>query len=270
MPSIEQGLYQLGQLDRLAYKDTAVHRLDPRAKVLTTLAFLVCVVSFGKYDVLPLLPFVLFPVVIAGQGDLPLASLLRKVLFVAPFAVCVGIFNPLLDRTIAAHIGGVAISGGWISFASILLRFSLTTVAALVLIATTGITGVCMAIERLGVPDVLATQILFLYRYIFVLGEEAMRMVRARALRSFGGRGMGMRVYSQMLGSLLLRTYDRAQRIYAAMLCRGFDGHVRVRARLRFAARDAAFVAGWCAAFVLFRLYNVPLLVGRIVTGALS
>lgn len=270
MPFLEQGLYQLGQLDRLAYQDTAVHRLDPRAKVATTLVFLVCVVSFGKYDVLPLLPFALFPLVIASEGNLPLGFLARKLLVVAPFAVLVGLFNPLLDRTIVAQLGEIAISGGWISFASILLRFSLTTIAALVLIATTSFTGVCMAIERMGAPDVFATQLLFLYRYIFVLGEEAMRMARARTLRSFDGRGMGLAVYGQMLGSLLLRTYDRAQRIYLAMLCRGFDGHVRVRARLRFTGRDAAFVLGWSAAFVLFRLFNVPLLVGQVVTGAFS
>jgi cobalt/nickel transport system permease protein len=269
VPSIEQGLYQLGQLDRLAYKDTAVHRLDPRAKVLTTLVFLVCVVSFGKYDVLPLLPFVLFPLVMASEGDLPLGFLVRKVLIVAPFAVVIGMFNPILDRAVFGQLGGLAISGGWVSFASILLRFSLTTIAALVLIGTTSFTGVCMAIERLGVPDVIATQMLLLYRYIFVLGEEGMRITRARALRSFDGRGMGPRVYGQMMGSLLLRTYARAQRIYLAMLCRGFDGHVRVRARLRFTGRDAAFVLGWSAVFVLLRLYNVPLLVGQIITGVL-
>ncbi|NTV76320.1 MAG: hypothetical protein HGA66_19220, partial [Holophaga sp.] len=73
----------------------------------------------------------------------------------------------------------------WISFLSILLRFALTTMAALVLIATTSFTGICAALERLGMPDVLATQLLLLYRYLLVLGEETMRMARARALRLF-------------------------------------------------------------------------------------
>jgi cobalt/nickel transport system permease protein len=270
MPSLEQGLYQLGKLDRLAYQDTPVHRLDPRAKVLTTLVFLVCVVSFGKYDFLPLLPFAVFPLVMASEGNLPFGFLARKVLIVSPFALTIGMFNPLIDGAVVAQLGALGISGGWISFASILLRFALTTIAALVLIGTTSFTGVCMAIERMGAPDVFATQLLLLYRYIFVLGEEAMRMSRARALRSFGGRGMGLRVYGQMLGSLLLRTYDRAQRVYLAMLCRGFDGHVRVRARLHFAWRDGVFVVGWSALFVFFRLYNVPLLLGQAITGLIS
>lgn len=270
MSALQEGLYDLGRLDRLGSADSPVHRIDPRAKVLVTLVFLVCVVSFGKYEILGMLPFVLFPIVMVAEGDLPVGFLLRKLVAVAPFAVMVGVFNPLLDRGAVATVGGVAIGGGWVSFASILLRFFLTTIAALILIATTSFPGVCAGLQRLGMPDVLVGQLLFLYRYLFVLGEETMRMARARALRSFGGRGMGMRVYGQILGHLLLRTYARAQRVYRAMLSRGFDGRVRVLRELRFTVRDAAFAAGWSAAFVVFRLYDVPTLLGRIVTGLVA
>ncbi|MBE0417758.1 MAG: cobalt ECF transporter T component CbiQ, partial [Coriobacteriia bacterium] len=190
-------------------------------------------------------------------------------LAVAPFAIFVGIFNPLLDREIIVRIGGLGISGGWISYASILVRFFLTTIAALVLIATTSFSGVCLALRRMGMPDVLVTQLLLLYRYIFVLGGETMRMARARALRSFDGRGMRLGVYAQILGHLLLRTYARAQRIHQAMLARAFDGEVRILGTLRFTARDALFVAGWSAAFIVFRMVNVPLALGRLVTGVI-
>ncbi len=270
MPSIEQGLYQLGRLDELAGQDTSVHRLDPRAKVVTTLVFLICVVSFGKYEILSMLPFAIFPIVMAGQGNLPLDFLARRLLIVAPFAVVVGMFNPLLDRAVVVQLGGLGVSGGWISFTSIMIRFGLTTVAALVLVGTTSFYSVCMAIERLGAPDVFATQLLFLYRYIFVLGEDAMRMARARALRSFDGRGMGLRVYGHILGHLLLRTYDRAQRVYLAMLCRGFDGQVRVIKAPHMTGRDVAFMVGWSVAFLFFRFNNVPLLLGRVATRVIA
>lgn len=269
MSVLEEGLYDLGRLDRLSYKDTPVHRLDPRAKVLTTLVFLVCVVSFGSYDLVPMIPFVIFPVALIAAADLPAGFLMRKLLAVAPFAVFVGIFNPLLDREIIIQIGALSISGGWVSYASILVRFFLTTIAALVLIATTSFSGVCLGLRRMGLPDVLVTQLLLLYRYIFVLGGETMRMARARALRSFGRRGMGIGVYVQILGQLLLRTYARAQRIYQAMLARAFDGEVRLMTSLHFGVRDAAFVLGWSAVFVVFRLVNVPMTLGAIVTGAM-
>jgi cobalt/nickel transport system permease protein len=256
MSALEEGLYDLGRLDQLAYQDTPIHRLDPRAKVITTLVFLVCVVSFGKYDLLAMTPFVLYPVLTAAEANVPFGFLARKLVVVAPFAVFVGILNPLLDTQAAVQIGE--------------LRFFLTTIAALVLIATTSFNGVCAGLERIGMPDVLATQLLFLYRYIFVLGEETMRMSRARASRSFGKRGMGLSVYGQILGHLLLRTYARAQRVYQAMLGRGFDGHVRIVRTIDFTTRDSLYIAGWSAAFLVFRIYNVPLLLGQLITGLIS
>jgi len=265
--SVARGLSTLDRLDRLAGKDTAIHRVDPRAKVLTTAVFIVCVVSFDRYEVLGLVPFALFPVVLAAEADVPFGFLARLLAVASPFALLVGVFNPLLDRDPLVVAGGVAIAGGWLSYASIILRFLLTVAAALVLTATTSFAGVCLALERFRVPDVLVTQFLLLYRYIFVLGDEALRMARARSLRAVGSRGMGLHVYAQMLGQLLLRTFARAQRVYLAMKCRGFDGRVRVARRLRLRAADVAFVVGWSALFIVFRFVDVTALVGGLVVG---
>jgi cobalt/nickel transport system permease protein len=263
----DAGLFDLGRLDRLATQESPIHSLDPRAKLVTTLVFLVCVVSFGKYEVSALLPFFVFPVVLATLGGLPLGYLARRVLTVAPFAFFVGIFNPFLDRQPLFFQGPNAVSGGWVSFASILVRFTLTVGAAFTLIATTSFHGVCLALARLGTPRVMANQLLFLYRYLFVLGDEAVRLVRARALRSFGGRGMGMRIYGHILGHLLLRSLARAQRVHLAMCCRGFDGEIHLSRRLKLGRREAAFTLGWSAVFVALRLYNVPQLVGGALGG---
>ena len=267
MSAVAAGLATLDRLDRLSRQQTAVHRIDPRAKVLATAVYIVCVVSFGRYEVFPLLPFVVFPVVMAAEGNVPFGFLGRVLLAVSPFAIVIGVFNPWFDRDAVVWIGDLAVSGGWVSFASILVRFLLTASAALVLTATTGFLGVCVALRRLRVPDVFVTQLLLLYRYLFVLGEEALRMGQARRLRSQGWRGMGLTVYGQMLGQLLLRTVARAQRVYLAMKCRGFDGEVRVARRLCFGRADLVFLAVWSALFVFFRAIDVPGLLGRLVEG---
>ena len=124
MSSLEEGLYDLGRLDQLAYQDTPIHRLDPRAKVVTTLVFLVCVVSFGKYELLRMLPFVIYPIFTAAEGNLPFGFLARKLLIAAPFAFFVGIFNPFFDTAAVVQIGSLSISGGWVSFASIMFASS--------------------------------------------------------------------------------------------------------------------------------------------------
>lgn len=270
MSRIEATFFDIGAMDAISRQETAVHRMDPRIKVLTTLVFIACVISFGKHDISALVPFLVYPLVLVILGDLPVAYLLRKLTVAAPFAVLIGIFNPLLDREVLLQVGPLGISGGWISFFSILLRFTMTVGAALILIATTGYHAVCMALERMGVPQVFVVQLLFLYRYLFVLVDEASRMVRARSLRSFEGKGSGMRVFGSMAGHLLLRTMDRAQRVHLAMLCRGFDGTIRPFHPLRLRGWEVMFFLGWTALFVFMRLYNVPWLLGRWIQGVVS
>ena len=90
--------HEADRLDRLSYLDSPAHRLDPRAKLLATLAFVVAVVSFPKYEVSALTPFVFFPLLLAGAGGIPLGLIARRVVIVSPFAIMIGLFNPLLDR----------------------------------------------------------------------------------------------------------------------------------------------------------------------------
>lgn len=269
MPGIDKAFHDIGYLDRLAAQDTVIHRLDPRAKVLATLVFIVCVVSLGRYEVSRLLPFFLYPVVLVTLGRLPVIFLLKKIILVSPFAVLVGIFNPVFDREILLFLGPVAVSGGWVSFVSILLRFFLTVGTAMALVAVTGFPSVCLALEKLKVPRVFTVQLLFLYRYLFVLMEEGGRIARARALRSFGSRGREPKVFFQMTGNLLLRTLERAQRIHVAMFCRGFTGEIRTMKSLRINRAEVVFVLLACAGFVLVRQYNLAHILGRLFMGLL-
>jgi len=265
--TIESSYYEIGRLDRLSHRDTAVHRLDPRAKVVATLLFVVAVVSFPRYEVLSMLPFLLFPVLMASLGDIPGGFIARKVAAVSPFALFVGMFNPLFDPGTVTILPGVSVSAGWISFASILVKFALTISAALLLIATTSFPGICRGLNRLGAPRLFVSQLLFLYRYLFVLLEEAIRVVRARDTRSFGNRGTGMRVFVRIVGTLFLRTVERAERIYGAMLSRGFRGEVPSMRREALRLTDVAFVLASGGYFALCRFVPVPETIGRLVRG---
>jgi cobalt/nickel transport system permease protein len=258
-------LFQVGRLDRLARQDTPVHRLDPRAKIIVVLVFLLCVVSFHKYELARLLPFTVFPLALAGAGRVPMDFLLKRLLIVAPFAILVGMFNPLLDQEVLLRLGGLEVSGGWISFLSIIMRFVLTISTALVLIAVTSFDDLCRGLQRMGVPTVFTVQLLFLYRYIWLLADEAIRLVRARALRSFGGRGMEFKVYASLVGNLLLRTLDRARRIHMAMACRGFTGEIQTLRKFHGGSREALFVASWFSLFAILRLWDVPGILGDLV-----
>jgi len=267
MTSIDGVLLDFKRLDQLAAGDTVLHRLDPRAKVLATLFFILSVVSFDRYELSSLFPFFIFPAALVGLGNLPSGFLARKVLLFCPFALVVGIFNPVFDRTVLVQLGGIGISGGWVSCASIVVRAALTFSAAIILLAVTGFPAVCRALECLGMPKAFAVQLLFLYRYLFVLMEEGGRASRARELRACGKKGLGIGSYAYLLGHLLLRTWQRAERIHMAMLARGFAGEFRIRENRAFGAAEAAFLFGWCALFLTLRLYNAAHLLGALVSG---
>lgn len=265
--TFDEMYFDLGRLDRLSYGESPIHRLDPRTKVVATLLFLITVVSFPIYDVAGLLPFAFFPFLLASLGGIPARFILRKVLLVSPFALCVGIFNPLLDTRTVGVVAGLPVSAGLLSFLSILVKFVLTVSTTLLLIATTSFPGVCHALRRLGCPSLFISQLQFLYRYLFVLAEEAMRIVRARDLRSFGKRGTGAAVFVRLAGILLIRTLDRAERIYRAMLSRGFAGDIPTLRRSRLGAGDLWFVGGTAILLGAFRLLPVSEGVGRFVQG---
>lgn len=262
--TFDEQYYSLGRLDRLSYRNSLVHRLDPRAKLIATLFFLVTVVSFSKYEVSALIPFFLFPVLLMILGEIPFLFILKKVLLVSPFAVFIGIFNPLLDTRQIMVFSGLTLSAGWFSFFSILVKFVLTISAALLLIATTPFPSVCHALRRLGIPSLFVSQLLFLYRYIFVLVEEAMRMVRARDMRSFGASGTGIKLFVRMIGTLFLRTIERAERIYSAMLSRGFQGDIPTPKRFHFKAIDLVFIATTVSFLLALRFFSVTDRVGSL------
>jgi cobalt/nickel transport system permease protein len=268
MNNIGKNSFDIGYMDTLAEGDSPLHRLDPRAKLITTLIFIVTVVSFDKYSVPELLPFFAYPMVLIAMGGLPPGYILKKALLVSPFAVLVGIFNPVIDREIFFHIGSVGISGGWISFVSILLRFLLTVTAALILISLTGFNAVSRSLIKLRVPRPFVVQLLFFYRYIFVLVDEAERMARARSLRVFRSGAMGISTFVPLVGHLLLRTLGRAERVYNAMRCRGFDGNIRVIRPSRIGVGDIIFTAVWSFLFISFRYFDIPARLGSLVIEA--
>ncbi len=264
---LEHSLLNIRKLDTLSLQSSPIHKLDPRSKLITTLGFIITVISFPRYELAQLLPFLLYPLFLLYGGNIPLGYLLKKVAIVSPFALFIAIWGPLTDHEVVFRLFSLPVSAGIISFSSIMLRFLLTVLATLVLIAGTGFIPLCYALIRLKVPTVLATQLLFLYRYLYVLVEEALRMVRAEHIRSLRNK-MRFGTFKHILGSLLLRTIDRAERIHAAMMCRGFAGTFRVKKTAAFKTADLFFIVGWVGFFVSARIYNLPLILGNLIMGA--
>jgi cobalt/nickel transport system permease protein len=269
MSNIDGAILDFKRLDLLACGDTSLHRLDPRAKVIVTALFVMLVVSHDSYELAALFPFLIFPAAMIAAGNLPFSYLLRKVLLLCPFIIVVGMFNPLIDRAIVLQLGSFAISGGWLSFFSIITRSILTFGSAFTLLALTGFPGVCQALEQLGMPRPFAVQLLFLYRYIFILTEEGGRAARACQLRSCGKNGLGIKSYGSLTGHLLLRTWQRAERVHISMLSRGFDGRFHSNRQTTFGRQEITFVAGWSIFLIILRAADITRFIGSLLVGRL-
>lgn len=215
-------------LEELASRDTFVHRLHPSAKLLATSVYLVCVISVGRLD-FPALPFVLF----AGLSNVIFES--------APY--------------IALH--GIVISRGIISLVVLIEKAVLTVGAVLILMATTRAERLFSCLRGLKVPKAFITVLMLSARYLSLLMEEAGRMARAYRLRSSDAKGIRMKDMGSFVGQLLLRSFDRAERVYSAMKLRGYDGDFPTGSARRMDAASVCFALAAGAAAVLFRLFTV-------------
>lgn len=249
-------------MDELGRLDTPIHRLDARIKILTTLAFIIVVMSFPRNAIAALTPLAAYPLFLLIAGTIPLKDIAKKIAVAAPFALVIGMFNPIIDHTPALTYGSMVITQGWLSFGSIMLRFLLTVGAALALVATTGMYRMGVGLEQLGFPRVFIMQLLFLYRYLFVVTEEVLTMMRSVSCRSPSLRAIPLRTYGSLTGQLLLRSMDRAERIHRAMALRGFDGHIRSVTSPRITSNDLLFMAIWLAYMAVARLVNLADAVG--------
>ena len=128
-----------------------------------------------------------------------------------------------------------ATDAGLVRFASILIRSWLSVMAAIWLTATTPFPDLMHTLRHLHLPAILVSIISFMYRYLFVLADEAKRLLRAREARSArlpGQEGSGgslwwrATVAGGIVGQLFLRSFDRSDRVYNAMLARGYRGQL--------------------------------------------
>lgn len=251
-------LSQLDAMERTALGCSPLHSLDARAKLLVTVVFLVTMLSVPLTRLSDILLFFAFPLLTAAMGGLDYGQVFRRSLVVLPFVVFIGVFNLFYDRAPVLSVGPVVVTRGWICFLSIILRGLLSVQALLVLIQSTGYYNICRGMQRLGIPALFTTQLLFVYRYLYVLIEEALAMQRARDARSFGRRSYPLKVWGRLVGQLLIRTFERAERISRAMLSRGFTGRIPadIYNRPAWKTRDTVFLAAWSAVLVAMRLFR--------------
>ncbi len=264
MNKMDKALRELSEMDELASRASPIHSLHPLAKLLSTIAYIVLTVSFGKYDLSGLIPMLLWPALLFQLSGIPMRSCFYKLRIVLPLVMAVGLFNPVFDRATLLHVGKLAVSGGVVSMLTLMLKGLFCLMASFLLMATTPIDSLCAALRMLHVPGLLVTLLLLTYRYVGVMTEELAVMTDAYHLRAPGQKGIHVSAWGSFLGQLLLRSMDRAQELYSSMLLRGYHEHFHYAGVRAFRWGDALYAAASVLVFLLLRFLPVARLVGRL------
>ena len=234
-----------------------VHRLDPRAKIVGLVAVTLVAVSTPVEAWPAFVACALVLAAVALRARVSVRDIRRRARFVLPLVLAAALLIPLL-RTggeswslgpLTVHEHGLATLG------AVAAKATIGTVAAVLLGATTSFPSVLRGLEALRTPRLLVLIAAFMYRYLFVIVEEVGRMRAALAARGYQPRNaLHAGALGRVATALFLRTYSRGERVYVAMLARGYDGRMPRLVPLVFGRADVAFVVCVLAALVPLRV----------------
>jgi len=215
-----------------------IHRLDSRVKILAALLFILTAVLLPEAAWLSFGLLLFLMIVLSWAAHLGVFYTVRRAFVALPFmlaALPIPFLTPGPALWVIPGVGWTVSAAGLIRFLTIFARTWIAVQAGIFLSATTGINDLLWGLEKLRMPRLLVSIVGFMVRYMFVLADEVLRMMRARASRSPvlpGVKRPGViwqgRVAGMMVGSLFLRSLERSERVHDAMLSRGYDGEVRV------------------------------------------
>lgn len=222
-----------------------VHRLDPRGRIVVAALFTMAMAASRSYAAaLGGLGLALLWLVLAR---LPLKKVFIRLLAVNGFIFFLWLVLPLTyPGEPVGHLGPLAVTRqGLLSAGLITLKSNAIILALIALVATIPVVTLGQALHRLRLPGKLCHLMLFTYRYLYVFEQEYRRLVQAMEVRGFKPRTdlHTYRTYAYLAGMLLVRSAERAERVYQAMLCRGFRGVFYSLKTFTWQRRDHLFLA---------------------------
>lgn len=227
-------------LDPYHERQSVIHALDPRVKLVLTLAFVLtmALLPIGAWPVYVLMLTISLSITILSE--LGVKYVLQRSLLAIPFVLAA---VPLLftvpgPALVTVSIGSLSLTvtlTGLERLVSIMFKSWVSVQVAIVFAASTSFPDMLLAMRAIKIPRLIVSLFGLMWRYMFVMADEAMRLLRARSarsgsiegLRSGGSIAWRAKVTGGLAGNLFVRSLDRGDRIYSAMAARGYDGEIR-------------------------------------------
>jgi cobalt/nickel transport system permease protein len=198
-------------IDRYSRIKSPVHSLSSGLKFIVVLFIILATVAVPGNSYIYFMAVFLFLAFIILISNIPAGFILKRLLLMEPFVIGIAILS-------------VFQAGGWNIFLKIMMKSTISLLTIIIFSNTTMFTDLIHLLRRLHVPRVLVDVIALMYRYIFLLIDEAEKMQRARASRTFiRQKILSWKLQGSVIGQLFVRSYERGERIYRAMRARGFS-----------------------------------------------
>ena len=232
--------------EHFAVGTSPVHRLDPRLRVAAAAVFSCICAVCNRFESLLLCLVIAATLAVLARLEFRLVA--RRLLLVNGLILFLWAVLPWTTNGSAVLAIGPAVitQEGLLLSARITLKSNAILLVLIALMATQPVGTLGHALNRLKVPDKLVHLLLITYRYVFVLEQEYLRLVRAARVRCFTPKTRihTYRTVAYLIGMLFVRAAARAERVHQAMICRGFSGRFYSLREFSFTGTDAAWAAG--------------------------
>jgi cobalt/nickel transport system permease protein len=256
--------------EQFAHLISPIHNLDARVKIIAFFSLIIAAVLTSPDNLARFTAFIVTLGYLFLISGIPLKYALIRSTIIFPFVILVALFAPFLPTGAISsyNLGFLSLNkNGLIVLWNVAIKSWISVLTIILLHSTTPFPKLLKAFQQLKVPTIFISLLTFLYRFMWLLSEEARRMKRAKDARTSQAsvkkeRGLvgikshfnywfwQLQVIGNMIGSLFIRTYERAERVYAAMLARGYTGTVPLPEGTKFDLRDLLFATLFLVTFI--------------------
>jgi len=260
MNRFDNMLGEMCSIDREASKEGWLNEMHPLVKLLVTIWYICFVISFKNNMLTGILSMSVYLIICFLMADISLYKCLKRMRMVLFAFFIIGGANILFSENFSTGVTGAA--GFW-------CKGVMSVFAVYILIVTTSIDDICEALRIVHVPGLLVTVIMLIYRYINILIKETKRLSESYFVLSPGQKGIHIKAWGQFAGNFMLRSIDRAKRVYDSMNMAGYEWRILSgnHKKYKLGAGSLIWLFAWTGIVAVFRMVPVFELVGNVFVG---
>lgn len=241
MNDISEKIYRIRMMDDVGEKNSVIHKINPAIKIIVSLAYIMEVISLKNFKLSICIIILLYTLIVMQAGKVPKAMIFKRIAFVLLIPIGISFTNLLIDPSYNQLILSLIL----------LFKCIFSVMGGLLLIATTGMNNIAVGLRKLKIPKILVLQILMIYRYLALMLEYGESINSAYRLRALNEKGIQLKDFGNIIGQMLLKSFDRAENVYAAMKLRGFEGEYYTNGKMDIKIKDYCYLILWMSLFAV-------------------